>query len=300
MSTTHDHEDLTDQAGLFNVGDLTAPNEDPQAEATSGDSQPSVAETEPSANVGQLDEEVDDSSQVSSKNHRGRNILIGATAALAAAGTVISVVSASGKSNKSTPPVAESTPNPTPTATPSTPTPTSTPSATSIPIVAPTNTPEVTASPSTSTGLTAEQLLNMAPIPVPFDPQHPNGSEAAVQAIYQNLQLADITGRVDFLSAALGATNLQSDIGNLYQQDMTQYQTFFENNPDQRLIYKYEATNIHQADPTSTTYNLIAVQTIGGRTTKSAQTIELAIQYDNKGNRQGWILRSVDQAVPIN
>lgn len=164
-----------------------------------------------------------------------------------------------------------------------------------VPSTAPSKTPETSAS-----RLTLEQLFTMKPLLVPYDPAQPYGSVEAIQTIYKDIQLAAMSGRVDFLSAAMGANNMTSDFAAKYLGLITKFQTYFQANPAQRLEYRYTATDIRQTSPDSRTYNLISTEKIGDQVLKSAQTILLSTDTDNSSSSSShWILLNVIQSVPV-
>lgn len=173
-------------------------------------------------------------------------------------------------------------------------------SPTSIPSMAPSS-PEASVSsakPSAAASLTAEQLLSLAPTPIPYDPSQPYGSPEIVQALYKDIQLANMTGKTEFLAAALGSDNLQTDLAQTLTNVMNELQPNFDNNPAWRLGFVYEATGIQQV-PNSRTYNLIATQITGPSTLKYAQNIQLGIETDPATNQQVWILQDVNETVPL-
>lgn len=182
----------------------------------------------------------------------------------------------------------------------STSTPYSQPTASSSPETSPSTVPSIAPSktPETSTsGLTAEQLLNMKPVLALYDPHQPYGSVKVIQEIYENIQFAMMSGRTDFLSVVIGG-GINSDLGTQYSTNVTQFQKYFQDNPTQRLNYRATPTNIREASPGSTTYDLIAIEDLGGKINKSAQEVSIAYDSGDVSTAPHWVLSTI-HSVPI-
>lgn len=165
---------------------------------------------------------------------------------------------------------------------------------------APASPAETTSAAPSDGGLTQEQLNTMQPLVVKYSESANTGSPEVIKELYKDLQYADQTGRVDFLTAAIGQDNMGSTLGTEYLNDINQFQQWFQLHPDERLSFEYVPSDI-KPDPsvTTPTYNLIVTQKTGDTVQKYAQAITLKTVTDTEGNIS-WIISSVDAAVPVN
>lgn len=240
---------------------------------------------------------------IEQRSHAGKRFIAAVTATLAIGGlAACGNETVSGEPHR-TGPVVTSSANPSssesaPTTEPST---SPSPTDTLLPGGSTSPTPEDTSGGDGSQidTTTEEGLAKARPIKIEVDNSlAPFGTRDIIKSLYLDIQLADQTGDLDFLDAALGedpTTELYTSLSDTVHQ----FQAYWATNRSAKLGYIYQPTEVQQEELNSLTWNLVVEEDNGTGIAKYQQNITLG-KYANGDGTERWIIASINSSSKIN
>lgn len=139
---------------------------------------------------------------------------------------------------------------------------------------------------------TLEGLAKAKPIWVEVDNVlAPFGTKDIIKQLYLDIQLADQTGDLDFLDAALGedpTTELYTNLAD----NVNKFQEYFATNRAAQLNYTFRPTQIQQDGPASLTWNLVVEENNGTGLKTYGEEIILG-KYPNPDGTERWIITDI-------
>jgi hypothetical protein len=119
----------------------------------------------------------------------------------------------------------------------------------------------------------------------------PFGTKDIIKQLYLDIQLADQTGDLDFLDAALGedpTTELYTNLAD----NVNKFQEYFATNRAAQLNYTFRPTQIQQDGPASLTWNLVVEENNGTGLKTYGEEIILG-KYPNPDGTERWIITDI-------